>query len=88
MKKNKNVIKTETFTDGGFNIDVIETKDEYEAWIGFKNFCVKDYMFGMSKKQSNGNNVTYTDFIEMVECELLTDKKLFIDDHPEVLMSI
>ena len=51
-------------------IDIIECGDYFEAWLTPHDYGVSELMFGCSKKQSNGHDVDYDGFVEMVEANL------------------
>ena len=59
--------KTTTYNaDGDWYIDVVETPDEFEAWIWMGSYCMKSLMWGEPKQQVWGV-VTKKDFISRVK---------------------
>lgn len=55
---------------GGFMVDIIVTKDEFEAWIYHKNYGIKMLMWGEPKKNfrfGKPYTQTFNDFKELVE---------------------
>lgn len=68
-------IKVTTYTKGYdfknkswmFLIEVVDLGDTFEAWIRLHNYGIAELMFGMPKKQSNGHDVDYDRFMDMVE---------------------
>ena len=81
MKKTN--IKITRYADGEFVIDIVKTKDMngddiYEAWLQHKNYGVSDMMFGYRCK-----DVTYDEFIEMVEANLPDHEINYMQDRLE-----
>lgn len=71
MMKPNNNIQTITFDVAlpsvpGFRVDIIETPEEFEAWLYHINIGIKEFMFGSGKEQHKNR----TDFCEMVEVNL------------------
>lgn len=63
----KTIIKTKTYAaNDGFYVDIVDSGDLYEAWFYKDGIGVKEYMFGVSKKQTS-----YDDFVRTVKlnCE-------------------
>lgn len=59
--------KTSTYNaDGDWYIDIVETPDEFEAWIWMEPYSHKSYMWGEPKEQDWGI-VTRKDFISRVK---------------------
>ena len=59
--------KTTTYqADGDWYIDIIETEDEFEAWIWMGSYGIKSLMWGEPKQQVWGV-VTRKDFIGRVK---------------------
>ena len=71
MMKLNSYIQTITFeidypSVPGFMVDIVETPEEYEAWIYHENVGIKDFMFGGPKSQSKDRS----DFCDLVEVNL------------------
>lgn len=61
--------KTRTYhADGDWYIDIVETEDEFEAWIWMGSYGVKSLMWGSPKQQVWGI-VTRKDFLDMVKAQ-------------------
>lgn len=80
MKKVDNIVKITRFEEWKFWIDIIETEDEFEAWITQKNYSISQFMFGTFKKQDNGHDVNFDDFVEMVEANLDDDIIYYLEE--------
>ncbi len=77
MKKTN--IKTETYKAGNWRIDIVETHDKWntiEAWLYYKNYGIKDLMFGASL-----NNDSKEHFLELVEVNLEDYVDDYINEH-------
>ena len=61
----KTTIKMTRYEHGEYYIDIIETAENYEAWIVGKNIGLESLMFGMPKEQQ-----TCKEFLEIVEANL------------------
>lgn len=72
--------KTTTFADGDFRIDIVEKKSEYEAWLYHKDYGVKNFMFGSGKQIE-----TFDSFVDLVEANLATYKRIYKDEHFETV---
>lgn len=55
-------VKTSTYKIGEYMIDIVETDDEYEAWIYRSDYGVKHSMIGCDKTQT-----TRKEFMAVVE---------------------
>ena len=63
-------VHTKTYSsDNKFLVDVVETENDYEAWIYRKGDGIKNLMFGCPKTQQS-----YSEFIELVMYNLDTYK--------------
>ena len=71
-------LKTTTYEDGDFLIDIVETADVYEAWLYRKDYGVKDLMFGMLKKDYSEDR-----FLNFVIVNLEWHEEFYDKDHAE-----
>lgn len=72
--------KTITYNaDGDWYIDVVETPDEFEAWIWMEPYSHKSYMWGRPKEQSYGI-VTRKEFMDMVKASWIDYVGGYIDE--------
>lgn len=72
--------------DGGedvFIVEVMETETEYEAWIRLQSYGVSMLMFGSPKVQPAFGEVSYDDFISLVESNIQEYAELYIDEYGE-----
>lgn len=77
MLKRKYNYKTKTYqTVANFYVDIIESKDYYDAFLYEKTHGVKESMFGCSKKDA-----TYEEYLGMIECQLANDIMFYVEDH-------
>lgn len=60
---------------GGFLIDIIETKDQFEAWISLKGYGKKEHMFG-GRKESE----TLESFSEIVYGNIPRYASIFVEE--------
>lgn len=59
--------KTTTYNAiGDWYIDIVETPDEFEAWILMKPYSHKSFMWGEPKEQADGTT-TRTEFVDRVK---------------------
>lgn len=80
MKKTNTPI-TRYNAEQGFYVDVVDLPDKFEAWIGHKDYGVKNLMFGWPKFQPVDNSTWTMDmFMELVEGNLDDDKDFFALD--------
>ena len=80
MKQIK-TIKTETYKSGSWQIDIVEEKTMFHAWLQRGNMGVKQYMFGWHKEQRpNGGGLELWNkemFLELVQANLPEYKQLY-----------
>lgn len=91
MLKGKNIkVKRFNIRDGYF-VEVEETKDSYEVWIGKEEAGLKNYMFGLPKKEVNQyafdfygvdmtTNDTYGCALDIIEDNIEEYISIFEDD--------
>lgn len=72
--------KTTTYNAAGdWYIDVVETPDEFEAWIWMEPYGHKSFMWGQPKEQSYGI-VTRKEFMDMVKVSWIDYVGGYIDE--------
>lgn len=71
-------IRTTTYEDGDFLIDIVETDKAWEAWLYRKDYGVKDLMFGMLKKDYSEDR-----FLNFVIVNLEWHEEFYDKDHAE-----
>ena len=75
----------------GYFVEIEETKDTYEVWIGKKDVGLKNYMFGLTKKDLNKyafefygvdmtTNDTYGCALDIIEDNITEYIAIFEDD--------
>ena len=57
--------KTVTYRCGEYFVDIVTTKEGYEAWIYRKDYGKKDFMFSCPKEQQS-----YFEFFEIVKANI------------------
>jgi len=78
MKEIKTNIRR--FESDNYYIDIIETEDEFEYWLHRKDYCMASFIYGMPKKQSNGNIITFDIFYNSILYDLEEDKSFYLKD--------
>ena len=73
----KTNIQITRFKDGNYWVDVIDTGENYEAWLARKNMGIAQLMFGVPKVQSDGRTISYDKFCDMVKINLPEHKKYY-----------
>lgn len=56
---------THTYIHKGYVIDIVITKNDYEAWISMDGYGDKHMMFGMPREQQG-----YTEFVDIVRANI------------------
>ena len=70
----KDKTTTETYnTDFGFKVDIVETTEQFEAWVYHSDYGIKTMMFGSGKRCKE-------DFVQMVVGNLWDYVKYYMDD--------
>jgi hypothetical protein len=73
-------IKTTTYAEGDFRIDITETEDMFEAYIYHVAYGVKNHIIGCPKKQPNGDDYDYDKFLDTIRWNIWDDIKFYIED--------
>ncbi len=58
-------IKTRTFSDNGYCVDIVMKDDVYEAWVYREDLGVKHFVLGLPREQ-----ISYRRFMGIVEAEM------------------
>lgn len=78
MKMRRDDAKTTTYKVTAdqlpFIIDIVETRDEFGAWLSRENYGIKEFMFGVSKASTSRSG-----FIDLVECNLTDYIELYAE---------
>ena len=79
--------KITRFESGNWYIDIVETKDEFNAWLTRKGYGVSSHMFGSPKTQHPNDRpaltVSFDDFCDLVEGNLREYKALYNEDYAD-----
>lgn len=71
------------FMHNDFVVTVIETDDDFEAWLHHKDYGVSALLFAVPKFQPHAKEITYPGFLGMVEssieAEIKTYTELYMD---------
>lgn len=78
MKKTKD--KITRYIDGDFIIEIVESENEFEAWIGHRNYGVFAEMFAVPKEQLE-NTITQEEFRDMVVADLDRHKSIYQEEY-------
>ena len=73
-------IKTTTYAEGDFRIDITETEDMLEAYIYHVGYGIKQHIIGCPKKQSNGDDYDYDKFVDLIRWNIWDDIKFYIEE--------
>ena len=83
MKKAKAFVTR--YVIGEWYIDIVETKDQFEAWLTHKSQGVSDLMFGSPKLQHTKDGEEYKIdneyFCSLVEANMIDYMKIYIEEH-------
>lgn len=70
-------IKTKSYPlNQGFWIDIVTSCKEYNAWLYHKSYGIKEHIYGMQKQ-----DITYDDFLDLIENTIDEDIKFFVADY-------
>ena len=72
----KTDIKTTTYRDGDWMIDIVENGNVFESWLYHEQYAVKQYVLGALKKYCERDY-----FMERVENNLPTYKAMYAADY-------
>lgn len=64
-------------------IEIVEKSDSFEAWIRNNDYGIANLMFGCPMKQSNGHDVDYDGFVEMVEANVEEYALMYMAEYGE-----
>lgn len=74
-------IKIDRYTyKNGFYVDIITTKDKFEAWIGHEKYGISALLYGMPKKQINGE-ISYEEFLMYAKNGIENDIEYFREEY-------
>lgn len=73
----KTNIQITRFKDGHYWVDIIDTGENYEAWLARKDMGTAQHMFSVPKIKGDGRTVSYDEFCEMVKINLPEHKKYY-----------
>lgn len=80
MIKKQEILVYESAELEGFKVDIIDKGDMFDAWIYYKNYGIKSYMFGWPKEQHDGT-WTLEGFINLVEMNLYEDAIHYAEEY-------
>ena len=69
--------KITRYEDDGFLVDIVETPEEFEAWIGHKSYGVSSLMLGVPKQNPTLPDMTFEMFMDMVNANLAQYKEYY-----------
>ena len=72
----KTDIKTTTYRDGDWLIDIVDNKGMWEIWLNHIQYGIKNMMFGLYKKDI----VSYDALISTIENNLPTYKAMYANE--------
>lgn len=72
----KKEIKIDRYSDGDFIVEIVETADLFEAWIGRERYGAKEYFFGIPK-----GSTTKDKFEELVFANFDKYAKDYVENH-------
>ena len=73
------------FEDGDYLIEVVHDDDTLEAWLWRKDYCIKEFMFGVN------DDVGINSFLDTIESVLPEYEKAYnknIEDEEELYVDI
>lgn len=77
----KTNIQITRFKDYNYWVDIIDTGENYEAWLSHKDMGIGELMFGVPKVQSDGRTISYDEFCDMVKINLPEHKKYYSQEY-------
>lgn len=63
----------------GFFFETVETRDEFEAWIGLENYGTMDFCFGLSKASTSREG-----FLDLLAADPAEEVAMFLMEHDEI----
>ena len=72
----KTDIKTTTYRDGDWLIDIVDNHELWEVWLFHEQYGIKGMMFGFYKKDI----ISYDALINIVENNLPTHKAMYANE--------
>ena len=63
----------------GFFFEIVETRDEFEAWIGLENYGIMDFCIGASKACTSREG-----FLDLLAADPVEEVAMFLMEHDEI----
>lgn len=80
MKKdNSTKITRYNFDRHGFYFEIVETRDEFDAWIGLGRYGIKSFCFGQSKASTSREG-----FLDLLEGNAVEEIAMFLMEYDEI----
>lgn len=80
MKKdNSTKITRYTYDRHGFYFEIVETRDEFDAWIGLDRYGIMSFCFGQSKASTSREG-----FLDLLEGNAVEEIAMFLMEYDEI----